>query len=343
MKQRIAFAGFRHDHIYDLYRLAMERNGLSVSAAAEEDPDRAEDARRKGVTLTHPDIASLLDDTKCYDFLAIGDVYGSRGSLAIRALDLGKHIILDKPVCTRLKELEKIKELSRRKNLAVGCMLTLRNTAPMRTLRRLIAENTIGRVQTVTFLGQHPLLYGRRPMWYFEPEPHGGTINDIAIHACDTLPWMLKTPVSEVTAARVWNAGFPKHPEFQLCGQLMLRMKDGTGILGDVSYLSPNSLGYAVPQYWRFTVSGTRGILETSITASEVLIWRDGESRAVRVKLDSERRGGYLDDFLGEVTGDTAGIDSTTEQVLAAAHTALTAQKSADESLSHVKLPELSS
>ena len=336
MLKRMAFAGFRHAHIYSLYKLAGERSDLSITAAAEDDAASAEEARKRGVRLTHPDIDTLLEDTEAFDLLAIGDVYGHRGRLAVRAMDAGKPVILDKPLCTRLDELRQIREISRQEGLAVGCMLTQRNTGQLRTARRLLTEGVIGQVQTVSFLGQHPLLYGERPMWYFQPGKHGGTINDIAIHACDTLPWLLGTPISEIIAARVWNCGFPAHPDFQLCGQLMLRMENGTGILGDVSYLSPNSQGYSVPQYWRFTVHGTRGILETNITSSEVRVWQDGGSGVLRVTLDPDREGGYLHDFLGEVTGHAVAIESTTEQVLLASQTALLAQKAADEGLTHL-------
>ena len=31
------------------------------------------------------------------------------------------------------------------------------------------------------------MLWGTRPEWYFEEDKHGGTINDIAIHARETI------------------------------------------------------------------------------------------------------------------------------------------------------------
>jgi len=33
-------------------------------------------------------------------------------------------------------------------------------------------------------------VWGTRPAWYFEPGMHGGTLNDIAIHALDFIPWV---------------------------------------------------------------------------------------------------------------------------------------------------------
>jgi predicted dehydrogenase len=99
-------------------------------------------------------------------------------------------------------------------------------------------------------------LYGSRPAWYFEDGKHGGIINDIGIHAIDILPWLLGAPIAEIVAARVWNERLPAFPSFNVCAQLMLCMADETGVIGDVSYISPDSQRFTVPQYWRFTLHG---------------------------------------------------------------------------------------
>ena len=36
----------------------------------------------------------------------------------------------------------------------------------------------------------------------------------------------------------------------------MLKLSNDVGVIGDVSYLSPDSCGYEVPQDWRITVHG---------------------------------------------------------------------------------------
>ena len=338
MNLRFAFAGFRHSHIFELYNLVRVRDDLVASAAVEEHPETAKEIRTRGVVLTHTQEDELFGEPDAFDVLAIGDCYGRRGSLALRGLEAGKHIIADKPLCTRLVELERIALLSGKSGLSVGCMLNQRNSAQLLTMKRLVGEGIVGKVQTVSFMGQHPLLYGKRSMWYFEEGQHGGTINDIAVHACDSLPWLLQSPIVEIVSARVWNNSFPDHPDFQLCAQVQMRMQDGTGILGDVSYLSPNSQGYTVPHYWRFTLHGTKGIMESSATAADVRLWIDGEEREKVSGLDPERKGGYLNDFVNEIRGKSDLCDSTTRQVLTAARTALMAQKAADEHIAFLRI-----
>src|SRR5205814_8111328 len=110
--------------------------------------------------------------------------------------------------------LEEIEALGRERGLRVGCLLDMRGSGSIRTIRRLIGEGAIGEVHTVGFTAQHPLLYGSRPAWYFEPGMHGGTINDIGIHAFDAIPWMTGRTIASVACARVWNAKVRQHPQF---------------------------------------------------------------------------------------------------------------------------------
>jgi len=337
MALRLAFAGFRHYHIMEAYELAARSADLSIVAAAEDDAAVREDLQKnKGVKLTHPSVDALLKDADSFDLLAVGDYFGRRGSLVIRGLEAGKHVIVDKPVCTSMAELRKIRDLHNKKGLAVGCQLSLRDSAQTRTLKRLLAEGAIGRVVTATFLGQHPLNYGVRPGWYFEAGKHGGTINDIGIHGIDFMMWALGEPVGEVVAARGWNDTFTEHPSFELCAQLMLRMSSGCGVLADVSYSAPTKQGFAVPQYWRFTVHGERGLIETSLTTQNVTIWRSGESAPVVVPLDPARTGGYLQDFVAEAQGKREGVELTTTQVLDSARAALITQEAAAKRKAHL-------
>ncbi len=329
VKPRIAFAGFRHGHMLQFYALASRHGGLEIAAAAEDDRAAAAAAAAQGVRLTHPTVDALLADAAAYDVLAIGETFGRRGPLALRGLERGRHLIIDKPPCIRLDELERIAAAARAKSLSVGCLLDLRDSGPIRALHREVRAGTIGRVHSVVFMGQHPLLFGSRPAWYFEPGQHGGTLNDIAIHALDTLPWLLGSPVAEIVAARTWNDRLPQHPDFEIGAQLMIRLADGTGCIGDVSYLAPDSQGYAVPQYWRFTLAGELGTLEAASTSKEVMAWKNGEKKGAALPLEPARAGGVLDDFLAEIGGRPRQAELTTEGVFASARAALLAQQAA--------------
>ena len=330
MKTRFAFAGFRHAHILDLLAGVKEHTDAEVVACFEEDATTREELRAKGrVTITHSDFAAMLREVEC-EVVAIGDYYARRGALAIAALRAGRHVLSDKPLCVTLDELAEIETLTAERKLAVGLQFDSRDYPAFRALRDIICSGEIGEVCTIRIDGQHPLLLGTRPAWYFEPGKHGGTINDIAIHAFDFIPWMTGLEWREINAARTWNAKARDFPHFHDCAQLMATLSNGAGVLADFSYVAPDQLGYLLPQYWQVLVHGTRGLAETHLQADQVTVVTDASAKPESRVIGERRTRGYLDDFLAEVRGELDPMRLTTAQCLRATRLALEAQSRAD-------------
>ena len=338
-KVKLAFFGFRHGHVMGLYRSALQHPRVEIVAAVEEDAGAAAALRSAGnVSLTHRCFDEVYDSVT-FDAIAIGDYFSRRGEIAIRALEAGKHVIADKPICTRLDECDRIAGLAAAKQRALGCLLDLRDHGPFMTMRRLIREGAIGAVHTITFTAQHPLMLGQRAAWYFEPDKHGGTINDIGIHAIDAIPWLTGQNITHATAARAWNARLPQFPHFQDAAQVMLRLDNEGGVLGDLSYLAPDGVAYAAEQYWRVTCHGDGGAVETNYNARSVSLSRAADHSPQAIPLDPGRPTGCLDAFLDEIAGvqrDASAL--TTARILGATRQALLIQRAADEHARDVSL-----
>lgn len=328
MPLSIALIGFRHPHVNDLIERIGARDALQLVAACEADETaRAALRARLPNTPIFSDYSQMLSEVES-DIIAVGDVYGLRGARVIAALENGSHVISDKPICTRLDELERIEKLSAENNLCVGCQLDVRDHANFRALHQIVRSGDIGEVCAVSFGGQHPINFGTRAGWYFEEGAHGGTINDIAIHAFDFLPWIIGSPIAAIQSARAWNAHFDEVPHFQNAAQVMLTLKNGAGVLGDISYLMPDSFGYALPHYWRTTIWGTRGMAETGYNSDGAQLYQSGQSEPQTVKV-AANEGGYLDAFIGEIRGESGNDWPTTQTNLRAQRVALEAQYSA--------------
>ena len=337
MSLRFAFAGFRHAHIESLYDLAQSRKDIEIVAACEEDADTRSAIREKDLSkITHDNFEEMLDEVG-FDVLAVGDYYEKRGRLLIEGLKRGRHVLADKPLCTRLSELDEIEALASEKGLSVGCMLDMRVDWVYRKIRDLILAGDIGEVHAISFDGQHPLNYGSRPSWYFEEGKHGGTFNDIGIHAVDYIPWATGLKFISINAARNWNACLPQVPSFLDSSQAMLTLENGCGVLGDVSYLTPNSFGYNFPHYWRMTFWGQDGVIETSAVMGAVKLYKNGETEPRTITEGETRPGGYLDDLLLGIKGDEVS-ELSTATVIDSTRIGLKIQQAADEGLTNVKL-----
>lgn len=316
----IAFAGFRHGHIYALYHLAKDHDEVEIVGAWEENPSARQKAvSEHGVEFCYDSYEQLLADERV-EAVAIGNYYAARGAMIIAALRAGKHVICDKPMCTSEDEMKEIQRLAEETRLSVFIMLDLRYHPNVLAAKQLIEQGEIGEVHNIYFGGQHPLLYGTREGWYFEKGKHGGVINDIAVHGIDLLAYLTGQEPEEVCAARCWNAYAVQEPGFRDSAQFMLKLTDGTGVIADVSYAAPDSIGFDMPSYWDFKIWGSKGMLAFAVGRNEIELYQNG-SHSVKTYSGISAPTDYLSDFLRETSGENPLLLDTHASLRAAANT----------------------
>ncbi len=315
MSLKMAFAGFRHSHIFGLYNSAIGNKEVEITGCFEEcTEERIKVEKAYDINFSYNSYDEILNDNNV-DAVAIGDYYGKRGQMVIKALEHGKHVICDKPICTDLKELEVIRDLAKHNNLQVCCMFDLRYMPQIKKVKEIIKNGELGVIHNVSFTGQHCLDYGNRPWWYFEAGKHGGTINDIAIHGIDLIRFITGKNVTKVNCAKTWNAFADKEPDFKDCGQFMVAM-DNMSVMADVSYAAPKFEGI-MPTYWDFYFWGTKGMLNFKLKDNLIHIYKNTED-IIECENTSP---GYLEDFIKEINGiktimNTEEILDSQEQVL---------------------------
>lgn len=332
---KVAISGMRHNHVCSIVNGVQKHPRLELAGVAEEDPGACRDIVQKaGVEVTHSSLGALLEEVDC-DIVALGGVFGRRGAEAVRALEAGKHVLSDKPLCTRLDELDRIEELSKARRLSVVAQLTMRYVTAWRVARRAVLGGEIGEVATVSVFGRHGLQYREgRPDWFFEEGQHGGTINDILVHGLDSVEWMTGLRVAEIVAARSWNQLLGQVPHFQDCAQAMLRLSNGAGVLMDGSYSAP--AGHS--DGWTLRLNGTEGDLSASSSGPVTLRRNKEEARELPLDIPMDRF--YLDDLLADIEGGEQGQLLSTQATLRATRVALLAQRTADEGSARVRVPE---
>lgn len=322
----IAFAGLRHGHIFSLFGEAVRNPEYNVLGAFEENEAARREAESRELVCNYESLEALLSDERV-DAVALGGRYGERGGVAIRALRAGKHVIADKPLTTSLEELELIEREARLSGKKVSCMFTMRYDRKINGAKRLYESGVLGEIAAVSFGGQHPLQYGRRPEWYFEENMHGGVINDIAIHGIDALDYAFGIKVGKINAARCWNKLAASEPRFLDCAQFMLTAENGAGIIADVSYAIPDGVEFGLPYYWQFYIWGTRGVLSFSHKTEGVYYLAGDPEPHALCEIDA---GEYLDDFIRLVKGED-GVILPMEEALSSTRKTLEIQKYSDQ------------
>ncbi len=320
---KIAFAGFRHSHIFGLYSSVISSVDAELCGCFEENDEiRKSVEKEHSIEFNYKTYEEILNDENV-EAVAIGDYYGVRGKRAIEALKAGKHVICDKPICTDLSELDEIERLSKEKNLQVCCMFDLRYMPQIEKATEIIRKGGIGKLVNISFTGQHCLDYGNRPWWYFEEGKHGGTINDIAIHGIDLIRFMTGKNLTKVNFAKTWNAYADKEPDFKDCGQFVVEMED-VSVMADVSYAAPKFDGI-LPTYWDFYFWGTEGMMKFNLASNKIHVFKNTEEIIDCPETKIE----YLDAFMLEAKGIKTMMN--TEEILESQRQVLKIQKAAEK------------
>lgn len=325
MKLKLLFNGFRHGHINGLYKKALASEQVEIVGCIEPNGAARETAAQKlGAVFSDMSYDEWLATD--IDAVAIGNAYGERGAMIIKALKAGKHVIADKPICTDLSELEEIEHLAKEKSLKVACMLDLRYQPHTLKACEILDSGELGEVRNITFNGQHFIDYGSRPEWYFEEGMHGGTLNDLAIHGVDLVRMLTHKEFDKIDAARVWNAYAYKNPDFKDCALFMARLEGNVGVMADVSYSAPRQ-AFSLPSYWEFRIWCDKGMVCFNRPDAAVTVYKDGEETPIRYT-ELPACSDYLTDFVEEIR---SGGEDMTENIIASTRFALMLQQEAEK------------
>jgi predicted dehydrogenase len=166
---------------------------VDVVAVAGHDGDRAQAfADAHGITVATDEVDALLTDSDV-DLVVIGTPNALHAAEAIRALDDGKHVLVEKPMAIDLAQADAMIDAARRADrvLAVGHMWRYRDEVV--ALRDRIARDELGRIVRTHGHGVHA---GWGPTgWFVDPAlAGGGALIDMGIHAIDTARFLLGDP-----------------------------------------------------------------------------------------------------------------------------------------------------
>lgn len=268
---KFAVLGIDHRHVYGQSENMQKVGAEMVGWWTQGDPGtldgfvkRFPDAPRsnnRAELMSNPDI----------DFVVIAAVPADRAALAIEAMQQGKDVMVDKPGCTTLEQLDQIKACAFETGRIWSVNFSERfEVACVTKAAELVQAGEIGRVIQTVGLGPHRLNRATRPDWFFQKNRYGGIICDIASHQIDQFLFFTGSDDAEITMACAANYANPDDRGLQDFGELSLRSEHGHGYIR-VDWYNPDAL----PTWGdgRLTILGTEGYIElrkyTDVARSE--------------------------------------------------------------------------
>lgn len=156
----------------------------------------------------YTDFDELLKDDEV-DIISICLPSGMHAEYAVKAMEAGKHVLVEKPIDITVAAAEKIEQARLRTGKKVGCIYQNRNNAVMKPLKEAIDSGKLGRI----FLGTFAVKWYREQSYYegkqcwhgtWEMDGGGSLINQ-AVHTLDIMQWLMGEPESVTSTMSINN------------------------------------------------------------------------------------------------------------------------------------------
>ena len=158
--------------------VATESPMAEVVAAADLLEDRVQAAaERFSISSCYPNDEELLKDDRV-EAVVLAMPTGVRTPVAYKALERGKHVLLEKPIASNAKEVEKMMAL-RGDHVAACCSPRMAFTGHAEAAAKCVASGVLGKIRMVRIRAIHPASAEPRddpPIWRQSMQENGGGI-----------------------------------------------------------------------------------------------------------------------------------------------------------------------
>ncbi|QTM99014.1 gfo/Idh/MocA family oxidoreductase [Sediminibacillus dalangtanensis] len=176
------------------------------------------------------------------DVVNICTPHGLHAEMAVRAMEAGKHVMIEKPLAPTLEEADRIIKTAKRHRVKATVVQQNRFNEAILTTRRALQEERFGKLTYGT-----AYIRWRREQDYYDQDAWRGTkamadgvLMNQAIHTIDLLVWLMG-PVKRVTGR---TATSQHRLEMEDLGIAMLEFESGTlGIVDGTTTVFPSDLG----------------------------------------------------------------------------------------------------
>ncbi len=244
------------------------------------------------------------------DAISIAVPSGIHAELAVKALEAGKHILIEKPVDITVEAAKRIEEARIKSGKLAGVVHQNRNNANMKPMYDVIRSGRLGKIYHGDFAvkwyrtqSYYETNGGWRGTWEMDG---GGSLMNQAVHTIDLMLWLMGKDVESVTSvARIFNHDI-KTEDFTTS---IIRFTDGA-----VANFTSTTCAY--PGICTdIKIYGTTGSIEAD--ADELKMWKiegadENEEKEMLEKYSGNAAAAALDPTL------CSGHDSVIEDMICA-------------------------
>ncbi len=275
-------------------KAALDSQNGKLIAVCDLIPEKLEKAKKDyGDILTYTDFDEMLKNPDI-EIVSICLPSGMHAEFAVKALEAGKHVLVEKPVDITADAAEKIEAARVKTGLKAGVIHQNRFNACMKPMKEAIDSGRLGKV----FLGTFAVKWYRTQEYYDNggwrgtwDMDGGGSLMNQAIHTVDLMQWLMGD-VECVTA----NMGVFNHViETEDMTASLIKFKNGASATFVSTTCAYPGLSTDIQVY------GTKGSIE--VDGDRLKLWR--------IEGEDEDKGKSMIDLYGEGNGSATALDPT--------------------------------
>jgi len=239
------FWGKNHARVYK----ELERTELM--AICDIEPGRAKSISHQFSAKPYTNSANMLKN-KEIDAVSVCTWSTNLANEALGALKAGKHVLVEKPMATNVKQAKELLETAEKEGLHLTVGFLMRFIPGLQYIREAVENKKIGGLVCATAK--------RVSQW---PERIGdvGVVKDTAIHDIDVMRYIFKKDPITVYA----KIGSMRHRKFEDYAQIMLSYKGGKSAFIESNWLTPYKTRTLI-------VTGSEAIMKLDYITQELMV-----------------------------------------------------------------------
>lgn len=251
-KIKIGMLSFAHGHAKGYFQALIKRNDVEIVGISDDNRGRVSEIVEKHSIMYFKDYHDLLKTDA--DLIIINSENVRHAEHTIAAAEAGKHVMCEKPLGTKMGEMQEMIEACKKNNVQLMTAFANRYIPTIVETKKVIDEGQLGEIIAVKATNKGTMPTG----WFLNNElSGGGAMLDHSVHVADILNWILSSPIEEVYAEKgtLYNLELATDDSGMIC----MRFKNGVIATLDTSWSRVKSY----PNRRDFTMEfiGTKGTL----------------------------------------------------------------------------------
>jgi predicted dehydrogenase len=285
------------------------------------------------VASRHPGKRLVLDAEKVLadpniDVVSIASYEDAHCDQVVAAVESGKHVFVEKPLCLTLRELERIVQaVKSNPKVKLSSNLILRKTPRFMELKRQVVTGCLGNLYYME--GDYD--YGRLPKitdgWRGRI-PNYSVVHGGGIHLIDLLCWLHGDEVEEVFA--YGNKTFSQECTFLGSDLVVALLRFRNGLIAKISA----NFGCVAPHFHRLSIYGSAGTFQQGHSGASYIFSRDPKKTPIVVsdEYPGSTKGDMLPAFVKSIL-DGSPPDVTAQEVIDVMSVSLAIERSVSTGL----------